>query len=290
MADRAKVSLLKRLLREPLLHFLALALLIFLAYHLLNRGQTEKPQSIVVTAAKIEQLSAIFTKTWQRPPTAEELKGLIDDYVKEEIYVREAIALGLDSDDTVIRRRLRLKMEFLTDTAANAVAPSDAELEAYLKAHASAFQTDPMLAFEQVFLNPGRRGDKIGQDAASILKILLSKSSIDPASLGDATLLPAVLPLTSKKSISQAFGAEFADALDQAVPGQWTGPVRSGFGLHFIRVTDRKAGGLPALDAVRDAVVREWRNVRREEFEQRRLAELLGRYEVTIESQSGTDQ
>ena len=109
MASEAKISLLRRLLKEPLLHFLALALLIFPAYHLLNRGEMEKPQSIVVTAAKIEQLAAIFTKTWQRPPTAEEFKGLIDDYVKEEIYVREAIALGLDSDDTVIRRRLRLE-------------------------------------------------------------------------------------------------------------------------------------------------------------------------------------
>lgn len=278
----------KRLHREPLLHFLVLALLIFLAYHLLNRGKLEEPQSIVVTTAKIEQLVAIFTRTWQRPPTAEELKGLIDDYVKEEIYVREAIALGLDTDDTVIRRRLRLKMEFLTDTVADAVAPSDAELETYLRAHAGAFQTDPMLAFEQVFLNPGRRGDRIDQDAGSILGVLLAKSSNDPASLGDATLLPAVLPLTSKRSIDQIFGAELADALDQAVPGQWTGPVRSGFGIHFIRVTERKAGGLPPLDEVRDAVLREWRNARRAEFEEHRLAELLKRYEVTIESPSGT--
>jgi hypothetical protein len=278
--------LLKRLLREPLVHFIALALVIFAAYDVLGPTGAGKPDSIVVTAPKIEQLAAVFAKTWQRPPTAEELKGLIDDYVKEEIYVREASALGLDKDDTVIRRRLRLKMEFLNDAVADALAPSDAELEAYLKAHAGAFEIVSMLAFRQVFLNPERHGDKIDQDAASILEVLTSPAT-DPASLGDASLLPTELPLTSKTSIGQTFGAEFAEALDKATAGQWTGPIRSGFGVHLIRVSDRKPGRVPALDEVRDAVAREWANAKRKELEDRRFEELLERHEVTIESLAG---
>lgn len=279
--------MLKRLLKEPLVHFIVLAFVIFAAYGLLNREGTEARGRIVVTAPKIEQLVSVFAKTWQRPPTADELKGLMDDYVKEEIYVREASALGLDKDDTVIRRRLRLKMEFLNDTVADALAPTDAELAAYLKANAGEFAIDPMLAFQQVFLNPDQHGDKIDQDAASILEVLLTSPATDPATLGDASLLPAELTFSSKRSIGQTFGADFAEALDRATPVQWTGPIRSAFGLHLIRVLQRKPGRLPALDEVRNAVAREWANARRKELEDRRFEELLKNYEVTIESLGG---
>ena len=104
--------MLKRILREPLVHFLALALLIFAAHGLLRTG-ADAPEKIVVSASKIEQMAKVFTKTWQRSPTADELKGMIDDYVKEEVLVRQALELGLDRDDTVVRRRLRQKIEFL---------------------------------------------------------------------------------------------------------------------------------------------------------------------------------
>ena len=116
--------MLKRLLKEPLFHFFLLALLIFAAYGVVGPTGAGKPDSIVVTAPKIEQMAVIFAKTWQRPPTAQELKGLIDDYVKDEIYTREALALGLDKDDTVIRRRLRQKMEFMNDTNVDALVPT----------------------------------------------------------------------------------------------------------------------------------------------------------------------
>ncbi len=279
--------MLKRLLKEPLTHFIALALVIFVAYDVLGPSGGEKPDRLVVTGPKIEQIAAVFTKTWQRAPTVVELKGLIDDYVKEEIYVREASALGLDKDDTVIRRRLRLKMEFLNDAETDALTPTEADLETYLKAHPGDFEIEPMMAFQQVFLNPDRHGDKIDQDAAAILEVLLTRPATDPTTLGDASLLPAELPLTSKMSIGQTFGADFAAALDKAAPGQWTGPIRSGFGVHLIRVSERKAGRVPALDEVHDAVAREWTNAKRKELADRRFDALLKHYEVTIESLSG---
>ena len=275
-------------MREPLLHFFALALVIFAAYGLFNREGTQAPDQIVVSAPKIVQLATIFAKTWKRPPTPEELKGLIDDYVKEEIFVREALALGLDKDDTVIRRRLRQKLEFLSDAAVEALSPTDADLEAYLNGHQADFEVEPMLAFQQVFLNPDRHDDKVDQDAASILEVLLTNPETDPASLGDATLLPANVPLTTKTAVAQAFGPALADALDKAIPGRWTGPVRSDFGLHLIRVLEWKSGRMPALTEVRDAVAREWSNAKRLELEDRRLQELLKRYEITIESAAGS--
>lgn len=274
----------KRLLKEPLVHFFLIALAIFAMHGVVGDKSVPAPDVIVVTASKIEQMGSVFTKTWQRPPTGRELKGLIDDHVREEILVREALALGLDKDDTVIRRRLRQKMEFLVIDEADAPVPTDAELNVYLNAHPGAFETDPMLAFQQVFLNPERQGDAIARNAASTLEALATIPSTDPASLGDVTQLPPVVELTGKTAIAQMFGGEFAGALDKAPVGQWIGPVASGFGLHLVRVTEHKPGRLPALGDVRAAVMREWANDRRVALEDRRFAELLKRYDVTIEN------
>jgi len=282
-----KGILLKRLFREPLFHFLALALVILAVYGILGPTGAGKPDAIVVTASKIEQFAAVFAKTWQRPPSPQELKGLIDDYVKEEIFVREALALGLDKDDTVIRRRLRLKMEFMNDVGADALAPTDADLEAYLTAHPDKFAVDPMTAFQQIFLNPERHGDKIAQDVAAILHVLRANPATDPTTLGDASLLPSELPLTGTTSIGEIFGPEFADAIGKAEPGMWTGPIMSSFGPHVVYVSEHKAGRVPALGEVRDAVTREWGNDKRKKLDDARLNALLKRYQVTIEGVPG---
>ena len=275
--------MLRALLKEPLVHFLALGLIVFAVYHVLNRSNQPEPDKIVVTQARIEQLSGLFAKTWQRPPTAAELKGLIDDYVKEEIFYREALTLGLDNDDTVIRRRLRQKMEFLSDAIIGALTPADEELEAYLKANPGKFELDPQIALEQVFVNPERRGDRIEEDAASILEVLNSNASADAAKLGDATLLPYELGLTSSSRISQTFGPQFAKAVDQLTPGAWNGPIKSTFGMHLVRVNKREPDRVPALSEVRDAVKREWSAEQRKKLEDKRFSELLKRYEVSIE-------
>jgi hypothetical protein len=274
-----------RAFREPLIHFLVLAVLVFAAYHLLassaGGGKTDR---IVVTSGKIEQIAARFAQVWQRPPSPQELKGLIDEQVKEEIYVREAVALGLDKDDTVIRRRLRQKMELLSDASTDALSPSDAELETYLKLHPETFAIDLAMSFQQVFLNPQQQGAGIDPTVATILDTLKSNPETDASTLGDASLLPAEMPITSLNSIGHMFGSEFADAIGKAKVGAWTGPIASGFGLHVIHVSERQEGRVPALSEVRDAVIREWTNDKRKELENDRLVALLKRYEVTVES------
>ncbi|TBY49995.1 peptidyl-prolyl cis-trans isomerase [Rhizobium leguminosarum] len=279
--------MLKRVLKEPLVHFLALALAIFAGYALVGAG--ERQERIAVTAPKIEQMATLFTKTWQRPPSAAELKGLIDDYVKEEVLVRQALALGLDRDDAVVRRRLRQKMEFLNTADAEALEPTDAELEAYLTSNADAFRIKGMLAFEQVFLSPQRHGGRAKEEAGSILQILLSDPEANRSLLGDATLLPPEAALSDSASITQTFGADFAKALDQAPVDQWIGPVVSGFGLHLVRVTERVPDRTPSLGEVRDAVARGWTNARRSELEDQQFAKLLKGYTVTIESLVGKE-
>jgi len=278
-------SKLRVLLKEPLVHFLALGLIIFAVYHVLNSADQPKPDKIVVTRARIEQLSGLFAKTWQRPPTAAELKGLIDDYVKEEILYREALALGLDTDDTVIRRRLRQKMEFLNDSAIGSLTPADKELQVYLKANRSKFAIEPQIAFEQVFLNPARRGDRIEEDAASLLEALNTDAAADATTLGDSSLLPYELGPTSPTEISRTFGPQFAKAINEMAPGPWTGPVKSTFGTHLVRISKREPGRIPALREVRGAVKREWTQAQRKKREAERFTELLKRYEVSIERQ-----
>jgi hypothetical protein len=276
--------MLGRVLREPLTHFTGLALAIFIFYGVVNRSAEPKVDEIIVTSAKVEQLGSLFTKTWQRPPSAQELKGLIDDYVKEEIYNREALLLGLDKDDTVIRRRLRQKMEFLVDAEVDALTPTDAELEIYLKANADQFRIAPMMTFEQIYLSPAKRGDRIDADARGMLDQVRGNPQVDPARLGDQTLLPSMLSLAAKAMINQTFGGTFADELEKLPANQWSGPVPSSYGLHLVRVTERKEGRSPALSEVRDAVAREWSNTRRKALEAERIEALLKRYNVTMES------
>ena len=276
-------TVVKKVLREPLVHFLGLGLAIFVAYGVLNRSDTTAPERIVITQGKIEQIAGLFARTWQRPPTSIELRGLIDDYVKEEVYYREALKLGLETNDTVIRRRLRQKMEFLTDAAGETLTPTEAELAEYLKAHAAKFAIDPAIAFRQVYFNPERRGDKTNDDARTALEALRSDPSLDPASVGDATLLPSELPLTSKASVSQTFGPAFAEEVAKAPPGNWIGPIKSSFGLHLVRVHEISPGRMPTLAEVRDAVEREWANEKRKALADRRFNELLKQYDITIE-------
>lgn len=273
-----------RIVKEPLAQFLGLALMIFLTYGALNGSETRRPDRIVVSRAKIEQLASYFAMTQQRPPTASDLKGLIDDYVKEEIYYREALALGLDKDDTVIRRRLRNKMEFLSQAEAEGSVPTGPDLEAYLKANPRKFEIEPAFAFRQIYLSPDKRGTRAGKDAASLLAELLNDPALDPVTLGDSTLLPSELPVTSKTSIGQIFGQQFADALDQVTPGQWTGPIKSAYGLHIVRISERRAERVPSLAEVRDTVAREWANEKRIAIDEARLRTLWKRYDVSIES------
>ncbi|MEQ1576185.1 MAG: peptidylprolyl isomerase [Hyphomicrobium sp.] len=272
-----------RVLREPLVHFLGLAITIFLLYGTLNRSKEPEAGEILVTSSKLEQLAGLFGKTWQRPPTAQELKGLVDDYVKEELYYREALLLGLEKDDTVIRRRLRQKMEFLADAEAGSLMPSDTELDSYLKANAGQFRIESLTSFQQIFLNPTKRGESAGKDAQALLEALRVNAQADLATLGDQTLLPAVLPLTAKTAINQTFGDKFAEELESLPADQWSGPVESSYGLHLVRVTGRQNGREPALAEVRDAVLRDWSNTKRKALEQDRIGSLMKRYKVTIE-------
>jgi hypothetical protein len=275
--------MLRRILREPLVHFLALGALIFVAYAALHRTDREDVDAIVIGSAKLAQLAAIFTRTWQRPPTPAELKSLVDDAVKDELYVREATALGLDRDDEAIRRRLRAKVQYLYEAEVEAMPVDDAALQAFLSAHPDRFTTEPVYAFRQIVLRPDARGDHIDRDAAVALAALRSGDTPDPSTMGDPMMLPAVVPPVPGGAVEQMFGPDFAAALAAAPVGEWGPPIASPYGLHLVFLTEKTPGRLPALAEVRPAVQREWRGETRNALERQRLDALLARYKVVVE-------
>jgi len=280
--------MMKRMLREPLLHFLLLGAVLFVAYGMMQTSGNAGPNEIVITQGQIEHLVTGFTRTWQRPPTSEELAGLVHDRVREEVYYREAMAMGLDKDDTVIRRRLRQKMEFVSDDIADQAEPSDAELNAYLQAHPDMFRTEPRFSFSQVYLNPEKHDDHLAADAAQLLT-QLNRSETDNDvmaninMLGDAFMLEHQFTTVRRSEVANLFGEAFAEKLGELTTGQWLGPVKSGYGFHLVLVSERTEGGMPALADVRDTVIREWANARRLQANEKFYQELLQHYTVTIE-------
>jgi PPIC-type PPIASE domain len=281
----------KKLIREPLLHFLLLGAAIFAAYYLIAKPSAEEPGKIVITEGQVAALEVGFTRTKQRPPTREELEGLIRDRVQEEVYFREAIALGLDKDDTIVRRRLRQKMEFITDDLAALGEPTDDELTAYLKAHADVFRVERRFTFSHVYLSPERRSENLARDTGQLLaQLQQAGDKADVSELGDSFLLGYTFQSLPASEVVKLFGEKFAASLGDLSPGQWQGPVESGYGVHLVLVSERTEGRVPALEEVRDAVRGEWANTRRSELNEKFYQELLKRYVVTIEQSQPAEE
>ncbi len=254
----------KRVLREPLLHFLLLGTAIFAAYGFLSKSSNDEPGKIVISAGQVAAIAENFTRTWRRPPTREEMDGLIRDRVQEEVYCREAMALGLDKDDSIIRRRLRQKLEFVTDDVAALADPTDNELNAYLKAHAETFRVQRQFTFSQVYLNPERHGENLVQDTADLLaQLQQAGEKADISELGDSFLLEHKFESLPAGEVAKQFGEKFAAKLTQLPSSQWVGPIESGYGVHLVWISERTEGRVPELAEVREAVRRDWANTRR---------------------------
>ncbi len=272
------MKLLMRLLREPLLHFAAIGGLIFLLYAAVDEAREAPANVIVITTGRIDQLAAGFRSVWKRSPTRNELDALIDGDIREEVYYREALALGLDKNDPIVRRRLRQKMEFLTDIGAYLQEPSKGELEAYFVANEKAYRYDPRLAFEQIYLGKSLDPEIITRS----LSVLRSDPATDPATLGERTLLPAQLGLSPPNAVDGTFGQGFFERIAKFSPGMWTGPVASSYGVHVVRIIDSLPARTPTLDEVRDAVLRNWKAAKALELRERDYATRLKKFVVEI--------
>jgi len=271
-------------LREPLLQFLLLGAVLFGLFGVFgNRNETEAPAKIVISVARVTAISDGFTRTWRRPPTEQELRDLIDDYIRDEVFYREGREAGLDRDDVVIRRRIRQKMEFLAEGMA-AEEPGEEQLAAYLTSHPERFRTQGRLAFRHVFLSATRRDGTLENDATQLANTLARADSDEgAAAFGDPFLLGEEFHSLSQSDVVHTFGEEFATQIFTVEQGRWQGPIPSGFGLHFVFISERTQGSVPPLDAIRPAVRKEWSNQRRLEAEQALYRKLRNRYEIIVE-------
>ena len=274
----------RRLLREPLLQFLVLGAMLFAAYHLVGRQDVEAPEKIVVSSSRIANLADGFARTWRRPPSEQELQGLIEDYIRDEVFYRAGRAAGLDRDDVVIRRRVRQKMEFLAEEV-SAPQPTEAQLADSLASNPERFRKEDRLTFQQLFLNPSRRAGAIDRDIEHISAVLArGETAIDTTGLGDPFLLGDEFRDVSLRDTTNSFGDGFARKVFTAEQGRWLGPIASSFGQHFVFITERTRGSVPPLDAIRPAVARQWAEARRIETEQNLYRTLRDRYEISVEA------
>ena len=261
----------KRLVREPLVHFLVAGGLIFAVW---GGGGDVTDRSITVTEAQVRGLTEQWEQQWHRQPTAAEVDGLIRDLIKDEVYYREAMRLGLDKDDIIIRRRMRSKMEFLVAAQAENEVPGDARLQAWLDSHRRDYATDAALSFDQIYV----AGDA---DRARVELSQLAKGA-DPAALAAPLSVPATLDNALAGEIDRQFGDGFAKAVAALPPGRWAGPVASGFGLHLVRLRKLTPGAVPPLASVRKAVENDWREANRVTRENAAYQALLDGYTIRI--------
>jgi hypothetical protein len=229
-------------------------------------------------------MAELWKRTWQRPPTQQELQGLIEDHIKEEVLYREALALGLNQDDTIIRRRLRQKMEFLVEDVAAGVEPTDSELQAFLDKNPTVFRVQGKVSFSHIYLSRDRRGGSVHRDAERLLRELGNGNGrVDPAKMGDPFLLPHNFQSLRETEVVKLFGQVFGARVLDLELGRWTGPVESGYGVHLVLVRERTEGRLPQLADVRGAVQREWLAARRREANEAFLRRLRNKYTVIVE-------
>lgn len=278
--------MISKLLREPLLHFLVLGALIFALYGWLNRDLPAGDE-IVVTRGQQEHLVNVFTRTWQRPPTEDEFRGLVQDYIREEIAFREGVAMGFDEGDTVIRRRMRQKLELLTDEIVSISEPSDEDLQAFLDENQDRFRIEATFDLRHIFISRDRRGASAEADANALLDKLRSNPETDWTAMGDPLPIGDEFRDVRTGEVERQFGPRFVERILEVEQDRWVGPVESGFGLHLVRIENFVPARDASLDEVRQQITSEWFAQRREAATDELYNRLAEHYTIEIEPLSG---
>ncbi|MEZ5552981.1 MAG: peptidylprolyl isomerase [Pseudomonadales bacterium] len=271
-------------LKEPLLHFLGLGALIF-AFYYWTADDSANHREITISLGAQENLIRTFERTWQRPPLPTEMASLVQDLVREEIAYRESQVMGLDANDIIIRRRLRQKLELLTEDLVSLGPPVRADLESYLQSHPEDYRQPALLDFEQIYFRSEPDEATARARATDALASLLAEPGrIDPAGLGDRSLLAGRYRDVRSSELSTLFGSGFDTAVLALPLNTWAGPVRSGYGYHLLRIARKTESRIPALDEVADEVERDWMSERRRQAVDGLYERLAANYQIRIEA------
>ena len=275
-----------KLLREPLVHFMFIGAVIYALYGLFAEPAVEETdKTIVVTAGELEWMQTSWQKRWNRPPTAQEFDGLIQQFIKETVLYREALTMGLNKHDMVIRRRLAQKLEFLAKDLVALTPPTEDELLAYFDEHQASYQAPTLYTFTQVFFDPDKRGDATLDDAEKVKVTLIAQGDAidDPGALGDGLMLQNYYPEKDRAEIQKLLGSGFTETLITLSPGQWHGPVLSGFGVHLVYVNSIDEPPPPVFAEVRERMMDDWKLERGEELNDQFYTSLREQYSIVIE-------
>lgn len=278
-------SLATRWLREPVLHFLLIGGALFALYGALNPQPSQRGQAnrIEISDEDLRQLRTAWAAQWQRPPTPEELGSLVVAKVREEILYREALALGLDRGDTIVRRRLAQKMEFLADDLSGARDPDAAELKAWFARNGERFAQPGRVSFRHVYFSPDRQGTPARAAAVTTLEQRASALDGPAASVGgDRFMFEDRYADRSPEEVAAVFGSGFAQSLFQLKPGTWQGPFESGLGWHLVKLESITPGRIPAFDEVESEVKALWLSEQRVEARKRVFEVMRARYDVVL--------
>jgi peptidyl-prolyl cis-trans isomerase C len=280
-----------RWLKDPLFHFLLIGAGLFILYGWQADDDATRPDQIVFSEAKIDRLINLWERKWQRLPSQQELQALVEQQIREEVLYREALAMGLDKGDMVVRRRMAQKMEFISNDLASLAEPDDTQLQAYLEKHSDKFSLPGRISYSQVYLNADQRGDQVDTDAQTLLEELSqSNADVDISMAGDSFMGGHSFNDETDWAVTRVFGKDFTRQIFELPVGGWSGPVESGYGLHLVRVDARTDSLAPTLDQVRDKVRVEWIAEQQRKTNDLLYSELRKRYEITIEGPAALSQ
>jgi len=285
---RRSFCIVKRWVREPLLHFLVIGVVLFGIYAYINRGRVriESPTQIVLSLDELGTMTAYFESQWHRPPTPQEFQAMVEDKVKEEVLYREGLVMGLDKGDTIVKRRMAQKVQFLAEDIATAHEPSTAELKAWFEKNTDKFALPSRYGFRHLYFSPDKRGRNARDDAAQALAKIAGQPEDTTmiASLADRFMFQDYYGDRAPSAIAKEFGPQFAVALEKLKPGSWQGPIESGFGWHLVFVDTVIPGRIPAFEEVESEVKTAWLGEQKALARERAYKSLRAKYTVLLPS------
>ena len=274
------------MVREPLVHFLVLGVVLFGVNHYLERGRggPEPSRQIQLSLDDLRQLNLLFQSQWRRPPTPEEFARMIENKVQEEVLYREGLAMGLDKDDTIVKRRMAQKVQFLAEDVAAAAEPTTADLRAWYEKRRDTFSQPARLSFRHVYFSPDRRGPRAHADAVQALARLggQPEDAKAAASLADPFMFQDYYADRTPEQLAKDFGPAFAQAVSRLSPGAWQGPIESGYGWHLVFVHSVIPGRVPAFEEIEPDVKTAWLADQKRERWQKAYDAMRAKYTVLL--------
>src|SRR5271165_2785228 len=278
--------LFRRLLREPLLHFVFIGITLFAVHAYMHRGRggVESSRQIVLSLDELQLMESYFESQWHRQPTPAEFQAMVEDKVREEVLYREGLAMGLEKDDEIVKRRMAQKMQFLAEDVAAAHEPSTAELKAWFEKNSNKFALPSRYSFRHLYFSPDRRGKNAQDDAVKALAKIAGQpeDSKLAASLGDQFMFQDYYGDRAPDALAKEFGPQFTVALEKLKPGSWQGPVESGYGWHLVYVDTVIPGRIPAFEEIEPDVKTAWLGEQKATAWQKAYAEMRSKYTVLL--------